>query len=232
MPDRQKDLRDCLTAYDCRDRLPELSAWMDDDLLKELTIWHGTRFERDEEYFDLDNPERGPFVATGAEGPPTAYTYVSRSQAGEEAWAQLITWRRPVSESQGEAIQRLADEFGTGPAQSAAGDARPRPGARESAPGEGSGERAGLLQGTVARLVPERGFGFIAADDGQEFFFHRSALKATAFEDLAPGVAVTFAVGRDPGDEPGEDPRAVDVRLADTALPGVDYEALPPDKAL
>ena len=121
MPDRQKDLRDCLTAYDCRDRLPELSAWMDDDLLKELTIWRGTRFERDEEYFDLDNPERGPFVATGAEGPPTAYTYVSRGQAGEEAWAQLVTWRQPVSESQGEAIQRLADEFGTGPAQSAAG---------------------------------------------------------------------------------------------------------------
>ena len=87
------------------------------------------------------------------------------------------------------------------------------------------------MDGMIARLAPEAGFGFIESN-GQEFFFHRGALKATTFEDLAPGVAVTFAVGQDPGDEPGEDPRAVDVRLADTALPGVDYEALPPDKAL
>ncbi len=47
MPDRTKDLRDCLTAYDCRDRLPDLASWMDDDLLKQITIWKGTRFAAD-----------------------------------------------------------------------------------------------------------------------------------------------------------------------------------------
>lgn len=127
MPDRQEDFRDCLTAYECRDRLPELSAWMDDDLLKGLTIWQGARFERGEEYFDLTNPERGAFVATGDEGPPTNHTYIYRSQATEPAWAQLVTWRQPISEDQGEAIERLARDLGPGREQSAAGDARPRP---------------------------------------------------------------------------------------------------------
>ena len=64
MRQSKDDLRDCATAYDCRDRLPELSAWMTDELLKQLPIWKRARFERGQEYFDLDNPERGPFVAT------------------------------------------------------------------------------------------------------------------------------------------------------------------------
>ena len=66
MTSRNEDLRDCLTAYDCRDRLPELSAWMTDDALKQIPIWRGNRFERGRTYFDLDNPERGPFVASCA----------------------------------------------------------------------------------------------------------------------------------------------------------------------
>ncbi len=35
MEHRDKDLRDCATAYDCREALPELSAWMSDDALKD-----------------------------------------------------------------------------------------------------------------------------------------------------------------------------------------------------
>ena len=54
------------------------------------------------------------------------------------------------------------------------------------------------MQGTIARLVPERGFGFITGDDGQEFFFHRSALQATEFEELAEGVRVDFHAAHDP----------------------------------
>ena len=30
-----------------------------------------------------------------------------------------------------------------------------------------------MQNGTIKKLVIERGFGFIAADDGQEYFFHR-----------------------------------------------------------
>jgi cold shock protein len=70
------------------------------------------------------------------------------------------------------------------------------------------------VEGTITRLVPERGFGFITGDDGQEFFFHRSALQATDFEELAEGVRVDFHAAHEaPGDQPGERPRAVGVRL-------------------
>jgi hypothetical protein len=124
---RKDDLRDCPTAYECRDRLPELAAWMSDEMLKELPIWQPARFERGQEYFDLDHPERGPFVATGDEGFPTDHTYVCRNQTTERAWAQLITWRRPIGESEGQQIEYLRRELGIGRQQSGAGEARPLP---------------------------------------------------------------------------------------------------------
>jgi hypothetical protein len=104
MADRTRDLRDCGTAYDCRDQLPELASWMSEDALKQLTIWRGPRFEPGEIYFDLDNPERGPFETTGEEEAPKDWTYVAQSQTPPEVWALLITWRQPVDEAQGEAL--------------------------------------------------------------------------------------------------------------------------------
>jgi cold shock CspA family protein len=71
-------------------------------------------------------------------------------------------------------------------------------------------------------MVPEEGFGFIDGDDGHEYFFHRSALNATRFEDLAPGVPVFFRIGHEEGDRPGEGLRAVFVRMTDAAEPTVD----------
>ena len=115
MTRHDRDLRDCPTAYDCRDRLPELAAWMSDDAMKALPIWKGGRFERGHEYFDLDNPDRGAFVSTGEEGVPTNHTYVCRDDVPEEIWAQLITWRQPIGARQGEAIEMTARDLGTGP---------------------------------------------------------------------------------------------------------------------
>ena len=86
------------------------------------------------------------------------------------------------------------------------------------------------MYGAVSRLSPERGFGFIEATDGREFFFHRSALHGVGFEELAAGVGVAFEVGHDPGDEVGEGPRATSVRLTDDAIPAVNGEMLPPEK--
>lgn len=87
------------------------------------------------------------------------------------------------------------------------------------------------MQGTIARIMADRGFGFIEAEDGQEFFFHRSALNATDFGELAPGVPVEFEVSNEtPGDRPDEGPRAVNVHLAPGATPAVDNEVLPPGK--
>ncbi|HZR99377.1 MAG TPA: hypothetical protein VFE37_11755 [Chloroflexota bacterium] len=127
MRQTQDDLRDCPTAYECRDRLPALAAWMSDELLKQIPIWRGARFERGQEYFDLDNPERGPFVATGDEKPPTNHTYVCRGETTERAWAQLVTWRQPVSADEGLARAWEVEQLGIGRERSAAGDARPLP---------------------------------------------------------------------------------------------------------
>ena len=49
------------------------------------------------------------------------------------------------------------------------------------------------LQGTVKMLNAEKGFGFIAASDGREYFFHRSAVAD--FDDLQKGTAVSFQPG-------------------------------------
>ncbi len=56
-----------------------------------------------------------------------------------------------------------------------------------------------MTTGTVKKLVSERGFGFIAADDGKEYFFHRSALAASLdFDRLAGGEKVQFDIEQDP----------------------------------
>jgi CspA family cold shock protein len=67
-----------------------------------------------------------------------------------------------------------------------------------------------MLTGNVKKVVFERGFGFIAADDGQEYFFHRSGLDASLdFDRLAAGERVTFDVERS-----DKGPRARQVRAA------------------
>lgn len=86
------------------------------------------------------------------------------------------------------------------------------------------------MEGIIDRVEPERSFGFIRTSDGQEFFFHATALKATEFGELAPGVAVVFEAGREAGDQPGEHVRAVSVELAPGAIPAVDHENLPAEK--
>jgi CspA family cold shock protein len=63
------------------------------------------------------------------------------------------------------------------------------------------------MQGTIKRVVRERGFGFIVSSDGKEVFFHRSGLQQLPFEGLQEGTIVEFEV------EQGEKgPRATNVR--------------------
>jgi CspA family cold shock protein len=63
------------------------------------------------------------------------------------------------------------------------------------------------LNGTVKRLVSAKGFGFVAGEDGNEYFFHQSACQQ--FDSLREGQAVTFQTGQGP-----KGPRAENVRLA------------------
>jgi CspA family cold shock protein len=69
-----------------------------------------------------------------------------------------------------------------------------------------------VANGTIKRLVRDRGFGFIRDDGGQEWFFHRSAVKTGAFESLNEGQRVSF------DEEPSaKGPRAGNIRQATLA---------------
>ena len=63
------------------------------------------------------------------------------------------------------------------------------------------------MKGTIKRLVRERGFGFISAEDGSEVFFHLSALEGIDFDALEEGTSVEFDLEKGP-----KGPRAVSVK--------------------
>ena len=54
------------------------------------------------------------------------------------------------------------------------------------------------ISGTIKRLVSEKGFGFVQAGDGTEYFFHQSACSDARFDDLREGQTVTFEKGQGP----------------------------------
>ena len=55
-----------------------------------------------------------------------------------------------------------------------------------------------MPSGTIKKLVSDRGFGFIAEEDGKEIFFHRSQVTGDRFDSLKEGEKVTFEKGKDP----------------------------------
>ena len=64
-----------------------------------------------------------------------------------------------------------------------------------------------VANGTIKRLVRDRGFGFIRDDGGQEWFFHRTSVTEGAFEQLNEGQRVSF------DEEPSaKGPRAGNIR--------------------
>ena len=65
---------------------------------------------------------------------------------------------------------------------------------------------AATMTGTIKRLT-DKGFGFIAAGDGSEYFFHQSACQGIRFDDLREGQSVTFTAGQGP-----KGPRAENVQ--------------------
>ena len=67
-----------------------------------------------------------------------------------------------------------------------------------------------MTTGTIKRVIADRGFGFIAAEDEKEYFFHRGALDASLdFDRLNGGEPVDFEVEQNP-----KGPRAIKVHAA------------------
>lgn len=63
-----------------------------------------------------------------------------------------------------------------------------------------------MPQGTIRKLVTDKGFGFIDGG-GTDLFFHHSALQDASFESLHEGQTVEYESGEGP-----KGPRATTVR--------------------
>lgn len=64
-----------------------------------------------------------------------------------------------------------------------------------------------MAQGTIKKIVADKGFGFIKTDRG-EIFFHSSALQGIQIEALREGQVVDFTEGRGP-----KGPRAESIKV-------------------
>jgi CspA family cold shock protein len=74
----------------------------------------------------------------------------------------------------------------------------------------GKERRVTMTTGRIKKVVSDRGFGFIVADDSKEYFFHRGGLdQSLDFDRLVGGEAVTFEVESSP-----KGARATNVRAA------------------
>ena len=66
-----------------------------------------------------------------------------------------------------------------------------------------------MPQGTIKKLIADKGFGFIEGERG-DIFFHHSALVEGSYESLHEGQKVEYTEGRGP-----KGPRAENVRVID-----------------
>ena len=65
------------------------------------------------------------------------------------------------------------------------------------------------LKGKIKSLIRFRGFGFIKTENGEDVFFHHSALHGEDFEVLESGISVEFKLKKGP-----KGFRAANVRVA------------------
>ncbi len=63
-----------------------------------------------------------------------------------------------------------------------------------------------MAQGTIIKLIADKGFGFIEGER-EELFFHHSAVEGATIESLSVGQEVSYEEGRGP-----KGPRAENVR--------------------
>ena len=63
--------------------------------------------------------------------------------------------------------------------------------------------------GRIKKIIPDRGFGFVRADDGNEVFFHRTELTLADSDQLEEGQVVEFDIVDSP-----KGPRARNLRQA------------------
>ena len=67
-----------------------------------------------------------------------------------------------------------------------------------------------MSQGTIKKLVADKGFGFIKAQEGVDVFFHHSTVADHGFDNLTEGQHVEYTV-ESGGASGGKGPRAATV---------------------
>jgi CspA family cold shock protein len=65
-----------------------------------------------------------------------------------------------------------------------------------------------MSQGTVKWFNDQKGFGFISATDGKDYFVHHSSILGTGFKTLKEGAQVQFEI-----ENTDRGPRAVQVAV-------------------
>ena len=65
------------------------------------------------------------------------------------------------------------------------------------------------MKGKIKRLIRDRGYGFIAAEDEKEIFFHETGLMGIEFGSLEEGQQVQFDVEEGP-----KGPRAASIKIS------------------
>ena len=68
-----------------------------------------------------------------------------------------------------------------------------------------------MPKGKIKKVIRDKGYGFIQAEDGREIFFHRSGLRELDFEHLKEGDPVEFDMDKD---RLSGKPRAINVRTS------------------
>ena len=55
-------------------------------------------------------------------------------------------------------------------------------------------KRKSMAEGTVKWFNPDKGYGFISQEDGEDLFVHFSEIQMDGFRTLDEGAAVTFDI--------------------------------------
>jgi CspA family cold shock protein len=69
-----------------------------------------------------------------------------------------------------------------------------------------------VISGRIKKVIPDRGFGFVRAEGGNEVFFHRTEITTLDFDSLEEGDQVTFDIVDSP-----KGPRARNMQKATAA---------------
>ncbi len=153
--------------------------------------------------FDSDGPQAKALVkwfnvtkgfgfVAPLDGTPDAFLHISvLNRAGLQELADGTEIECEITQGpKGPQVVRILEVTGTAPATAAAADTGHNRRAADAAPGP-----AVEMAGTVKWFKPDKGFGFVTADDSsKDVFIHKSVLRRCGLNQLEAGQRVQMKV--------------------------------------